>query len=275
MRSRVPSTTLACTLTVSPARSAGTFCFCCSFSSCWMTFMSRLSSVNVVYRMTLRSLLPAPLPDSRVVAREQHVGDAHAPVLGGPRELRAACQVSTERVLRERVRVSDDAGDQAPDRIDQQHRRDLAAAQHVVADRDLVRGKTRAHTVVDALVAAADDDQTGLSCELLRQSLVQPPAPRLEEHDGAGVVEHDALDSLEHRLRLHHHAGTAPERDVVYLAVAVVREVAEVVRLQLDDPALDGAPDNALPEDRPEHVGKDGDDVESHSALRLFHLHEP
>src|SRR5260370_503017 len=40
MRSRVPSTTFACTLTVSPARSAGTFSFCCSFSSCWMTFMS-------------------------------------------------------------------------------------------------------------------------------------------------------------------------------------------------------------------------------------------
>src|SRR5713101_1216818 len=40
IRSRVPSTTLACTLTVSPALSAGTFCFCCSFSSCWITFMS-------------------------------------------------------------------------------------------------------------------------------------------------------------------------------------------------------------------------------------------
>src|SRR5579859_6593350 len=264
MRSRVPSTTLACTLTVSPARSAGTFCFCCSFSSCWMTFMSRLSSVNVVYRMTLRSLLPAPLPDSRVVAREQHVGDAHAPVLGRPCELRAARQVSTERVLHQRVRVSDDAGDQAPDRVDQHHRRDLAAAQHVVADRDLVRGQTRAHAIVDALVSAADDDQTGLLGELFRQALVQAPAPGLEQHDGAGVVEHHALDRLEHRLGLHHHAGPATERDVVHLAVAVVREVAEVVRLELDEPALDRAPDHALPEDRSEHVGEDGDDVESH-----------
>src|SRR5258708_22616148 len=248
MRSRVPSTTLACTLTVSPARSAGTFFFCCSFSSCWMTFMSRLSSVNVVYGMTLRGLLPAPLLDPRVVARKQDLGHAHASVLGGPRELRAARELPAERVLRQRVGVSDHAGDQPADRVAEHHRRNLAPAQHVVADRDLVRGKARAHAVVDALVAAADDDQPGLPGELLGQPLVQAPAPRLEEHDRAGVVEHDALDRLEHRLRLHHHARPAAERNVVDLAVAGAREVAEVGRVRPAGPPRDGAPHHAPPD---------------------------
>src|SRR5213082_264470 len=138
--------------------------------------------------LALRGLLPAPLPNPGVVAREQHVGDAHAAIFGRPRELRAAGQLSAERVLLQGLRVADHAGDQAADRVDEHHRRDLAAAQDVVADRDLVRGQARADLVVDALVAAADDDQPRLAGELRGQALVQAPAPRLQEHDRTGVV---------------------------------------------------------------------------------------
>ena len=61
--------------------------------------------------LALRGLLPAPLPNPGVVAREEHVGDAHAAIFGRPRELRAAGQLSAERVLLQGLRVADHAGD--------------------------------------------------------------------------------------------------------------------------------------------------------------------
>src|SRR5205807_3709055 len=76
------------------------------------------------------------------------------------------------------------------------------------------------------------------------------------------------LHRLDHRLRLHDHPRSAPERHVVHLAVAVMRMLAEVVCLELDNSALDGATDHALLEDRAEHGREDGDDVESnHQSL--------
>src|SRR5581483_6446548 len=216
--------------------------------------------------LALLGLLPAPAVDARVVAREKHLGHAHAAKLGRARVLRAARKLAAERVVLERRRVADDAGDEPADRVDQHHGRDLGAAQYVIADRDLAGAEAGAHAVVDALVAAAHDDQARLAGELGRQRLVEAPAPGLEQDHRPRVVEHHALDRLEYRLRLEDHPRAAAERHVVDLAVPVVREVAQVVRVQLDDPALDRAPDDAVLERRPEHPREDRDDVEPHTS---------
>src|SRR5579859_4127121 len=271
MRSRVPSTTLACTFTVSPARSAGTFAFCCSFSSCWMTFISMsprgfISVPLSALRVALRRLLLAPLADSRVVARQQDIWNSHAAKLGGPRELRAARQLPPERVVLERVRIADHAGHQPRHRVDQHHRWNLRSAEHVVADRDLPCGQAGAHAVVDALVAPTNDDESWFQRQLGGQALVEAFAPWLHENDRARVVEHHALHRFEDRLGLQHHAGPAAEGNVVDLPVPVVRELAQVVGVQLEHAVRDRPTDHALVEAGPEHAGEDGHDVELHRA---------
>ena len=103
-----------------------------------------------------------------------------------------------------------------------------------------------------------------LARELGRQTLVERLTPRLHEHDRPRVVGPDRLHRFEHGLGLDHHARAAAERHVVDLPVAVVRVVAKVVGMELDEPALDRAADDTLLEYRREHARKDRHDVKSH-----------
>src|SRR5439155_12892915 len=204
--------------------------------------------------------------DAGMVPGQQHLGNPHAAELGRARELWAPGQLTTERVLGQRTGIADYAGDEARHHVDHDHGRDLASAEHVVADRDLTGRQAGAHPVVDPLVPPAHDDQARLARQVGGDPLVEALAPRLEQDHRPGVVEHHALDRLEHRLRLHHHSGPASKRHVVDLAVAVVSEVAEVVGVQLEQPAPDGATQHSLPERGQEHDRKDGHDVEPHPA---------
>src|SRR5436309_15593294 len=116
----------------------------------------------------------------RVIAREQDLGYPHAPEVGGPRVLRTPRELAAERVVLERLRVPHHAGHEPAHGVDQRHGGDLAAALHVVADRDLARGEAGKEPVVDPLVAAADDDQARLARELSRDTLVESIAPVLK-----------------------------------------------------------------------------------------------
>src|SRR5260370_18391847 len=101
IRSRVPSTTLACTFTVSPGIKVGTFLR-------WDSASSRLMTLDTAYKdITLDPPLPlvveqvgaatarpfrhlgtAPALDLGVVARPQHVGDRMSLQLPRPRLMR-------------------------------------------------------------------------------------------------------------------------------------------------------------------------------------------
>jgi hypothetical protein len=56
------------------------------------------------------------------------------------------------------VGVAEDAGKQADDGVEDDGRGQLAAAEDVVADRDLLVGEEVGNALVDSLVAAADED---------------------------------------------------------------------------------------------------------------------
>ena len=216
--------------------------------------------------MPLRRLLLSPLLDAGVVPGQQHLRNPHAAELRRTGELRASGQLTTERVLRQRARVADHPRHQASHRVDHDHGRDLASTEHVIADRDLTGRQACAHPVVDPLVAPAHDDQARLARQLGGDALVQALSPGLEQDHRSRVVQHHALDRLEHGLRLHHHPGSASERHVVHLTVAVMSEVAKVVGVQLEQPALDGTADHSLLKRRAEHAREDGHDVEAHQA---------
>src|SRR5712671_1194140 len=217
--------------------------------------------------MSLGCLLAAPLLDARMVAGKEHFGNAHAAVLRRPGVLRPARRLDGKVVLRERVRIAHYAGHQARDRIDQYHRGDLAAAQDIVADRYFTRVQGRPDPVVYPFVSSTHDDQPGLSGQALGESLVKGLAPWLHQDHRPGVMCSNRLDRLDRRLRLEDHPWPTAERHVIDLPVPVVRMLAQVVRLQLDNPTLDRAPDYAVLKDGAEHGRKDRDNVESHAYL--------
>jgi len=203
-----------------------------------------------------------------MVTGQQHFGDSHTSVLGGTRELRTPGQLAREAVLGKRFGVADNAWNEPSDGVDQHHGGDLAAAHDKVADRDLACLQAGTHPVVDAFVTAAHDDEAWLGRQFSGQPLVKAPAPGLHQHDWATVVRPDGFDSLENRLGLQHHPRAATKRDVVHLVVTVVRVCAQVTSVKLDQPALDGTPDNTVLKHGFEHAGEDGDDVKSHFSSR-------
>ena len=81
--------------------------------------------------------------------------------------------------------LAHDAGHEPHAGVDQRQRRDLAARQHVVADRDLFELPRRDHPLVDALEAAADDDRAGPCGERRDARLRQRRAAR-RSSAGAG-----------------------------------------------------------------------------------------
>jgi hypothetical protein len=75
----------------------------------------------------------------------------------------------------------------------------------------------------------------------------------------------NVLDGAQQRLRLHHHARSAAIRHIVYAAMPVGREVAQVVNLHVQQPAFNAATDHAFREAGFDHPRKNRDDVEFHA----------
>src|SRR5665647_1617440 len=175
----------------------------------------------------------APAVDLAVVAAEQHVGDPPAA------ELRRARVVRVLGAALEHggVRLADHAGQLARDGVEHGHGRHLAAAQHVGADGDPVGHKMR-HALVDALVAAAEQDEVLLG-QLNGESVVELP-PFGGQLDDAALVPDTSRVAGEHRLQggaddvdAQDHPGAAAVGRVVHLQMAQRRVVAVVGEVEL------------------------------------------
>src|SRR5687768_10750495 len=102
------------------------------------------------------ALLQPPPPDVLMIAREQDLG--HVPVAPARRAgvmgvLRRALERGTEGLLERGLRVAERAGELAEHGVADDHRRQLAARQHVAPDGDLVRAEVVDDPLVEALVA--------------------------------------------------------------------------------------------------------------------------
>ena len=87
----------------------------------------------------------------------------------------------------QRVGVAEHAGQQPGDGLDDHQHRDLAAGEHVVAEGDLGHPARRRglveHPLVDALVAAAGEDQPRLGGQLVRERLGERRAARRRDDE--------------------------------------------------------------------------------------------
>src|SRR6266849_1003542 len=276
IRSRVPSTTLACTFTVSPGIKVGTF-----FR--WDSASSRLMTLDTAYKdITLDPPLPlvveqvgaamarpfrrlgaAPALDLGVVARAQHVGDGMSLELRRPGVVGVLEKLLVEGFVLWRFFGPQHPGDQPADGVDHDHGGEFATCLHVVADRDLLVDQVRRDPLINALIASADQVEVIVAGELAYQPLVKQFALRREQDHRpfAGARPH----RFEDRLGLQHHPGAAAIRDIIDLPVAVVGVIAQVMDAQRDDPG--GEPPSSHPgsQGAREHRGKEGKDLDDHA----------
>ena len=164
-----------------------------------------------------------------MVAGEQHVRHAASLPFGGPGIVRIFQQVARERLLRRAVGRAHHAGQQSNHRIEQHQRRQFAAGQHVVADADLFHPAGIDHALIDALVAAAEQDDAGSGRVALHIALRQRPAARRKEHKRP-VIGHGGNGGVHHVGAQHHPSPTA-ERRVIDRAMPVGSEVTNIHRV--------------------------------------------
>src|SRR5688500_4339489 len=203
MRAFSPSVLRVATSTVSPTWNCGTsvFRYGCSTVCISRLIMasSPISSVvtsSAASRLALRSplvrlphvgptrpranfpLLQPPLRDGGVVAAEEHVRHAHAPEFAGPRVLRVLDQPVRERLVGRPVFGPEGPGQQTHDGVDHDHRRQLAAAEHVIADAHFARPKALDDPLVEPFVMPRDEQQSITPGEVLRHRLIEPASLR-------------------------------------------------------------------------------------------------
>src|SRR5215210_2383262 len=295
-RSRVPSTTRTCTLTVSPGRNSGmserrkgcstrSVLFMATVRDCtsggfrpdrdgsgagssWTLSAperSALEQVGAIAARLVEGGVAPPSLDLGVVPRPQDLGHRHAAELRRTRVMRVVEQTVLERVALVGLLATDHAGNQPRHRLDEHERRKLATGQHVVSDGDLLRGKAFHHSFIHTLIPATDEGEVRLAGQLVHEFALEA-APRRAQQDRAAAIVAERLDRREHRLGLHDHAGSAPERFVVHGPVPIGREVADVVQVDLEDALGDRPAEQALPQGALKDAGKDREHVDPHRA---------
>src|ERR1700694_1434426 len=277
MRSRVPSTTLACTLTVSPGIKVGTFLRWDSASSRSMTLdtaykdntrgpplpLLAVEQVRAAAARPLGRLGAAPALDLRMVTRAKHLGDGMPLELRGPGVVRVFEEMLVEGFVFGRFFGPEYPGDQPADGIDDHHRGELAAGEHVVPNRDLLVDQVRGDPLIDALVPSADQIEVFVAGQLADQPLVEQfTLWRQQDHR---PFAHSRAHRFEDRLRLQHHPRAAAIRHVVDLAVAVVRVIAQVMEAPRDEPVGEPSSGDSGAEGAWEHLGEEGQDLDDHA----------
>ena len=162
------------------------------------------------------------------------------------------------RALRERPR-------QPPrDRVDEDHRREVAVREDVGADGDRVGGEVLDDALVEALEPCREECQPLLDRELLDEGLGELPAFRRQRNDA--VLRDTPVDRVERRrddVDAQHHAGARRRRARRRPAGHERRVVAVGVQPQVEL-AAENRRDGALLGQPGERVRDEREDIELH-----------
>ena len=204
-------------------------------------------------------LAETPAADLLVVARDEHGGHRDAVERRRAGVLRVLEEAGGERLLGG-GRLVDRPGQQPQHGVDDHERRQLAAREHVVPDREL-EVDHRPDPLVDALVARADEDQVPGGRERLRRRLAEDLAGRVEQdHERARAAE--LGERRGDRLGAEDHAGAAPVGVVVDGPVPAEAPLPEVVDPHGREPALLDAGRDALAQRPLDHRREQREDVD-------------
>src|SRR3990170_5280452 len=159
-------------------------------------------------------LLQPPAPDVLMVPRQQplrHPGARRRPDFR-PRVLRAIQQPVGEGFLHRRGAVAERARQLPHARVHQRHRRQLAAGEHEVADRDFLVDPALEQPLVHALVPSAQQRQRLLPRKLHHPAVIELAALRRQIHHPAASCTFHGVERSLQRLGKHHHPAPAAAR---------------------------------------------------------------
>ena len=118
----------------------------------------KLHSGDAEALRALQSLLVAPFGDLGLMAREEDVGHAPAFVFGRAGVIRCGKQMILKRIGEGALLVADGSGDEAHQGVGDDDGGQLAAGEHIVADRYLFGDQMLAHAIVYHFIVAAKYD---------------------------------------------------------------------------------------------------------------------
>jgi len=163
-------------------------------------------------------------------------------------------QSGGETVTLSRILSSQHSRKKAGKRIDDDHRRQLAAGEHKISNGDFIRDKVLPHALIYAFIAAANQDQTIFPGQFLGSCLAKRPALRRQQDDGAVWIERfpaaglifngfrlsNGLNGREDRLWFEYHAASfspIPAQIAVVDVQALVKKAVEKNAAQTEDDA--------------------------------------
>ncbi len=197
-----------------------------------------------------------------------------------PRVLRVLEQSVREGFLVRRGSV-DGTGQQSQHRVDDRQRGDLTTRDDVVADREL-KVHEAADPLVDTLVAGTHQHEMRPRgrgpCARACSKRSPPGSSRMRKAREPGGATTSSAAAM--RLWTQDHAGPAAVGVVVDRTVAAEAPLAQVVRVQLGQAALEGTPGMDSASGPGKMPGKRRDDVDAHQVGSLScgaarHLVEP
>lgn len=172
-------------------------------------------------------------------------------------------------VLEEAFRRAENSLYEARNSVDHDQRRQFASRQDVIAHREDVRRPLVDDALVDALVAATDENDMVLRGKLARDALGEGSSARVEKCDCRFRAGAAGANRSVDRFRKHDHSGPSSDRLVVDGLAGVVGEVSRVCGPHLNELGRLRALQDGLAEDRVNHLGKKGDYIESDHRNRL------
>ena len=201
-----------------------------------------------------------------MVPAQQHFGNRCGANAFRARIVRVFEQTIKMGFAQNGVLIVEDAGQQAAKRLHHHHRRQFPAAQHIVADGQLLVHRQVDDALIDPLVAPRQEHQAGQFRKALHLGLVQAaPLRRKIDHQGRGRRRRPRRGNrLQQRLRQHDHAGAAAVGPVIHRAPSVRCMIARVEDFKGQVAALDGAAQHAGRGYGGQQFGKDGDDADPH-----------
>ena len=198
-----------------------------------------------------------------MVAGEEHVRNPETAEVRRPRVLRPFEKPIAGKTLRLCGKlVAQHTRHETRDGVDHCQRRELAAGEDEISQRDLLVDPAQ-HALVDPLVPAANDDQRPPARQLERLALIEPGALRRKEDDARRrFAPAGRLDRRHERLGLHHHPGAPAIRHVVRDAMSAPGEVADVGHLHAQQALVASLREDALLERGRDHARKQGEDFD-------------
>src|SRR5262245_9021782 len=212
--------------------------------------------------------LASPAGHCRVIAAQKDVGHLHAAKDARPRVLRVLQPPRLAMgLLRHAVRVAEHAGDVPHDRVDDHHRRHLAAVADEVADRYFARLQPEPDALVEALVAPAQQEQSLLLRQFPDERLVKAPPGGRQQDELTGIFGQrpHRLDRVEDRPRHDDHARPAAEGAVVNALVLARRPIADVPQVNLDELLFQGQLQKALGKIALKDLREQGQHIKAHA----------